>query len=180
MAVNLFDQLSPKAKFFSALLTNAGFNVEELVTKADANALKLHIEGLKTNPDLEKAINDATAQLRTDLTNAEAKVTEAGAKYDGLTSALATAGVKLGKEVETDGKIDGAKLKLSHELAVATAARNMVAKAGHPGLLDDPALDPANQKRADEKKKDGPEPTGRDRLVASFQREIAASAKRRN
>ncbi len=175
MAANLFDSLSPKAKFFATLLTNAGFNAEELVTKNDATALKTHIEGLKkadkSEAELSTAIEAATQELTTQVTTLEGKLTAAettGAKFTALTTSLDAAGLKLGTET------DAAKVKAAVDLHSAKAARDMVAKAGHPGLLDDPALDPAKQQTKDPSKKKTEGLTGRERMAAAFNVEIAA------
>ncbi len=176
MAANLFDKLSPKAAFLSTLLTNVGLNVAELVEKNDANALKAHIDGIAKGEDkaaLTTAIDTATHELRSEVATLEQKLTTAEANAGKFTTFLASveaAGVKLG------AKTEAADVKAAVDLHTATAARNMVAKAGHPGLLDDPALDPANQKRADDKSRDKAKNeglTGRDRMAAAFNVEIA-------
>ncbi len=185
MAANLFDSLSPKAKFFATLLTNAGFNAEELVTKNDATALRAHIDGLPKGGvneiDLKAAIETATQEMRTQVTALEGKLTTAettGAKFTALTASLDAAGVKLGTET------DAAKVKAAVDLHSAKAARDMVAKAGHPGLLDDPAIDPAKNQVVDPSKKKTEGLTGRDRMASSFNEEIKAlngtSNRRRN
>lgn len=168
MAANLFDKLSPKAAFLSTVLANAGFNVEELVAKADANAVKLHIEGLskgQSKEELTTAIATATSELQTQVSTLEQSLSAATAKatnFAALTSSLDAAGFKV-----TD--FEAGKVKAALELHTATAARNMVARAGHPGLLDDPALDPTKQTRVDPAKvKTETTLTGRERMAAAF------------
>ncbi len=173
------------AEFARAAFTAAGLDFEAFKTAKNTDCLKTAIAAVKPSADAETILAQAAKEneeLTSKVGELSGKLTAAetnAAQFATLTASLNAAGVKLGTDT------DATKVKAAIDLHSATAARNMVARAGHPGLLDDPALDPTKQETVEQKankaKTEGL--TGRDRMAAAFNSEIAsrdANKRRRN
>ena len=120
------------AKFASALLAAAGFNLDELFKAGSVDALKAAIAALP-KPDAE----------------AEAALSEAVAANESLTNDNSTLKASLAsKDAELKAEKDGrAADKAAHEAAVAKHARELPARPGIPPVAETAAVQPkANAK----------------------------------
>lgn len=133
MASNLFDSLSPVAKFASGLFAAAGLNLSEMVAKGDVNALKAHIESAKSNQDLAQAITEATKSLT-------AQVETLTSEKANLSSSVATLVKHIG--VKPEEVADEEKVKAAMQAKVTAEARSYLARHGHEIIPDKPESDP--------------------------------------
>ena len=164
-------------KYFTALadaayartaFAAAGLDFEKLSAAKDTDAIKTALAA-KPSPEAEgesvkalaaaeskaKAANDLAESLKANLDSLEKE-------HEALGNSIKAIGLNPEDSAE--------KIEAAHKAAVAKSAREMVAKAGHPGVLDDPLLDPLSKK--EEKPKD--DVKGQDRMARDFNRQIAA------
>lgn len=158
------------ATFADELLKAAGLDLTALAAAGDKDAVKNAITAKSGAAEAEATLADAVkenGELTEKLTAAEKFKGDAD-KFTTLAAAVKSTGLN---------PDEPSKLKEQHEAAVAKSARLMVAKAGHPGIFDD--INPEGVKTP---KKPAAESnlTGRDRMAASFSREIAALNRREN
>lgn len=168
------------AEFARAAFAAAGLDFDALKSAKNTDCLKSALAAGKTSAEAEailaaakKENDDLSAQLSAAKKKGdeiEAGRSALAARHTSLVTALDGAGVKLADSDFNAEKPDetAAALKAKIEGAVTKTARLMVAKAGHPGLLDEINADATKPKKPEEKK---PEATGRDRLRAIFQQD---------
>lgn len=165
------------AEFARAAFAAAGIDFESAKSAKNTDCLKAALAAAKANSEAETILAQAKQEndeLAGRVGELEAAQTIATATVTNLTAAI-TANTGVTVTIAADGTINAEAIKTAHDAKVTKAARDMVARAGHPGLLDDPAIDPTKQQRVDSKTKDenAPQLTGRDRMAAAFSKEIA-------
>lgn len=135
MANNLFDNLSPSLKSAAGLFAAAGLNLNEMIAKGDVNALKAHIESIKSGGDVAAAVTEATKTLQAQIETLAADKGTLSASLNTVHARLESIGIK---SVDVS---DEAKFKAAYQAAVTAQARTFLAKNGHSPIEDDPKAD---------------------------------------
>lgn len=161
-------------KFFTALadaefarnaFKAAGLDFEKESAAKNTDAIKSALAAAKPGEGAESIL--AAAKTENDELSAkvDSLTKSAAARHTEIISAVDALGFKMADVISADGKIDSAKLDEQKSKIVAKAARDMVAKAGHPGVLDELPVDATKTK---EQKKADDSVQGADRLKRDF------------
>lgn len=147
-----------QSEFAAALLAAAGFNLEQLATAGNTNALKDHLASLKPTEEATsltakvKTLSDENATLKAALDSAQKEHDELFAALKAemeqsvnastlLNNALAASGVKL-PVATADKPVDQAAIQGAIDARISTKAREQLAKHGiNDPLPVDPAAD---------------------------------------
>lgn len=165
-------------KYFSALadaafarlaFTAAGLDFDKAIAAKDADVIKSAIVAGK-NPDAESILSAAKTENDDLKTQLETVTKSSGAKFTALVAAVDGQGFKVADATDADGNVSADKLAAQKKLFVAKEARAMVAKAGHPGVLDEI---PADAQKPKEAKKTDDSVRGEDRLARDFNAQLA-------
>lgn len=161
------------AAFARGAFSAAGLDFDAAIAAKDADVLKKAIDAAKASAKPAVDAEAVLAQAAKENADLAAKVAEleksksAADNFVNLSAAVEAAGIKLADATDKDGKIDAAKIQEQHKASVSKAARDMIAAAGHPGVLDTPAADASKPaKQANENVK------GEDRLRADFNAQL--------
>lgn len=158
-------------KYFTALedsgfarsaFAAAGLDFDALKKAKNTNALKDAMQSAVPTSDMGEADKAIEAAVKE---NGELKEQLAGLETAGkrLTASFEAIGIK---DTSSDEKIAE-----QQKLNVAKHAREMVARAGHPGIVDE--IDPASTKSKAVKKEDNSKLQGADRVRADFEAQMA-------
>lgn len=162
-------------KFFTALadaefarnaFKAAGLDFDKEIAAKNNDCIKSALAAAKPGEGAESIL--AAAKTENDELSAkvDSLTKSAATRHTEIISAVDALGFKMADAISADGKIDSAKLDEQKSKIVAKAARDMVAKAGHPGVLDEvPAISAADAKKKDAK---ADNVTGADRLKRDF------------
>ncbi len=174
-------------KFFAALKLStyadaafkaAGLDLEKLAAANDVDAIKTAVAA-KAAPDAEANAAILAAKTENEELTAKLAAAESFKASAETLSVIVTgceaAGFKPG-ETKTGTALTSATVTENFDLAVAKKARLMVAKAGHPGILDDVGTRAPDNKPAPAASTE--QLTGRDRMAKSFGAQIRRAQQR--
>lgn len=167
------------AEFATSAFSAVGLDLEALAKAGDVSALKTLIDSKAKaageSKDYETLLADATKEngelearilkIGADLTAAQSQASLQSA----VAASLASCGIDLKAMVDDKGAFSAEKFAAAHKATVAKGAREMICKAGHPGLAEEITKDPASVKKTETKRDDL---TGSDRIRADFNRQF--------
>lgn len=168
-------------KFFTALadadfarnaFKAAGLDFDKEIAAKNTDCIKAALAAAKPGEGAESILAAAKTENDELIAKVDSLTKSAAARHTEIITAVDALGFKMADAISDDGKIDSAKLDEQKSKIVAKAARDMVAKAGHPGVLDEVPADPAAKKK--EQKKADENISGADRLARDFNAQIAA------
>lgn len=150
------------ATFADELLKAVGLDLTALAAAGDKEALKTALAAKSGIAEAESALAEAVKENEelTAKLDAALKFKADADKFVALSAAVKGAGLN---------PDEPAKIEEQQKAAVAKGARLMVAKAGHPGIIDDIAPEPATKQPKKQKDPNAAEPVGRDRMAKAFQ-----------
>lgn len=154
------------AEFARAAFTAAGLDFDALKTAKNNECIKAALSAVKPVDGLAEAEKAITAAVKE---NGELKEQVVG---------LETAATRFAASFKAIGIEDTSsdeKIAEQHKLNVAKAARDMVARAGHPGILEEVDAKSTVSKTA--KKVDNSNLKGADRVRADFEAQMHKRAR---
>jgi predicted nucleic acid-binding protein len=133
-----FFQSVKKVAYATKAFAAAGLDFEKHFAASDENAIGAHVAAavaaapVKNNPEHERLLNEAVEENKT-----------VSAKLAAHAAIVTAAGFKVEDCTDEKGLFDAAKFAAANELVIAKAARQMLAKGGHPGVVENVAKDGA-------------------------------------
>lgn len=161
------------AEFARKAFTAAGLDFDKSVADKNTDCLKAAVAAAKPAADAESILAEAAKEndeLKAKLAEAEKSVSIA-TNFTSLSAATEAVGFKLAEAKDDKGAIAADKIAAQHKALVAKGARDLVAAAGHPGILESVTANPAED--AEKKRKEAnAKLSGEDRIRADFNAQI--------